>query len=76
LLQDKLDAVADEYEFMILANRLCLHQLNVAPRHGRSMVGKRKNKYWWWMAGALMHETDYCTDQPTHTAKEFQGGIG
>jgi hypothetical protein len=72
LLQDKGDVSTDEDEkFTIRTCHLCLNQLNVAPWHGCSRVGKRENMDRRRMAGALMLETEYFAHQSTQMAKTF-----
>jgi hypothetical protein len=68
-------AVRRHQHQLMLASVLRLRQPIVAlaaPRRGGSRVGKKKNKEHHRQAEALLLDSDYFSDDATHTPKDFQ----
>jgi hypothetical protein len=74
LTKEEANAAADlEHRLVILAALLWLReQVNAVPRRGGSRVGKARNKDRHRLAGAMLLDSDYFTDDATHTLKDFR----
>jgi hypothetical protein len=73
LVQGEEDVAANEEEkLLIMAALLRLRaRINAPPRRGSFRPGKKMNKDWQRMQGAVMRESDYFADNAMHTPLEF-----